>query len=274
MPKISVCIPVYNCEKYIGPAIESVLAQTYTDFELIIINNCSTDNTRDVISKYADNRITVFDNETNIGAEGNWNKALEKANGEYIKLLCADDVLYPTALEKQLEKLESPENSGVVMACSGRDVIAENEKPLLTRSFTGVRGRIPGLSAVKKCVRHGRNFIGEPSAVLFRRDAAVRAGKFDISIPYVIDLDYWFRLLLTGDLYVIPESLCAFRVSASSWSVVTAKSQATDNFRFFDKIRLSRKYGVNRLDTASGKLHAYLNNQLRIVFYRFILKKA
>lgn len=101
-PLVSVFIPVYNREKYIADAIDSILNQTFTDFELIIIDDGSTDNTREILASYNDKRIKLFFNEKNMGIPYTRNKGLECAKGEFIALLDSDDVAVPDRLEKQL----------------------------------------------------------------------------------------------------------------------------------------------------------------------------
>lgn len=101
-PLVSVFIPVYNREKYIADAINSILNQTFTDFELIIIDDGSTDNTREILASYNDKRIKLFFNEKNMGIPYTRNKGLECAKGEFIALLDSDDVAVPDRLEKQL----------------------------------------------------------------------------------------------------------------------------------------------------------------------------
>jgi glycosyltransferase involved in cell wall biosynthesis len=83
-PKVSVCIPVYNCEAYLANTIRSVLAQSLTDFELVIIDNASTDRTAEIISGFEDPRLRSLRNEKNLGMMGNWNRCLEEARGEFI----------------------------------------------------------------------------------------------------------------------------------------------------------------------------------------------
>ena len=271
-PYISVCIPVYNCEKYIGATIESVLAQTVKDFELIILNNCSTDRTLDVICQYNDPRIRLIENETNIGAEGNWNKALFEARGEFIKILCADDLLYPTCLERQLAVFENFSNDGVALVCCGRDVINGQGKKIMKRNFKGQCGRLLGHHVIKKTIRAGTNLIGEPTAVLFRADVLANAGQFDATIPYIIDLDLWCRMLLHGDIYIIPESLCVFRVSSNSWSVAVAHSQSQDFQNFIMRLGEDPRYQLSLLDKAIGWIMASINRMLRQLFYKVILR--
>lgn len=94
-PRVSIVVPVYNCERFIGEALGSALAQTYADLEVVVVDNSSTDRTAEVIARWKDPRLRVLANATNIGAARNWDRAAAEARGRYIKLLCADDVLYP-----------------------------------------------------------------------------------------------------------------------------------------------------------------------------------
>lgn len=107
-PKVSVLIPVYNREALIGECIQSALDQTFTDFEIIIVDNASTDKTWEVCQQYAavDNRLRIFRNDTNIGPVRNWLACVEKARGEYGKILFSDDLIFPRFLERTLPYLE------------------------------------------------------------------------------------------------------------------------------------------------------------------------
>src|SRR5688572_12302291 len=116
-PKVSVLIPTYNYAHFLDETIQSVLDQTFTNFELVIVDNCSTDNTDEVVQKYlTDTRISFYRNETNIGLVGNWNKCLDYARGEYIKYLCADDKFRPELLEKFVAVMD--QNPGVSIMSS------------------------------------------------------------------------------------------------------------------------------------------------------------
>ena len=134
-PLVSVCIPSYNGEGYIGRAVESVLAQTQDDFELIILDDQSTDRTVDVIKRFSDPRIRLIVNSSRLGQMGNWNKALREAVGSFIKLLPQDDLLYPACLEKQTDAFSKPENEGVALVCCERDIIDDAGRIILRRSF-------------------------------------------------------------------------------------------------------------------------------------------
>ena len=98
-PLISVCIPVFNGEKYIKESIDSVLIQTEKNFELLIVDNCSTDSTLEIVASYNDPRINVFKNTTNLGSLRNFNRCIELSRGEYFIILPHDDILMPTMLE-------------------------------------------------------------------------------------------------------------------------------------------------------------------------------
>jgi glycosyltransferase involved in cell wall biosynthesis len=269
-PRVSVGIPVYNGETYIDKAIESVLAQTWADFELYIIDDASTDGTLGRVRRFGDSRLRIIRNSTKLGHEGNWNRVLREAKGEFIKLLPCDDVLHPDCLRKQVEIFDNPANSSVVLTCCSRNIIDANGRVLMKRSFKNKRGRIQGLQAVRECIRSGTNLIGEPGSVLMKTDNLSKAGVFSAINFYVIDLDLWARVLLHGDLFVLPEPLCSFRVASGSASIRVASSQSKDFMDFIGRLDRSGLYGVRPMDRRLGAMNALKNRLLRKLFYRFI----
>ena len=266
-PIATVCIPVYNCETYIGQAIESVLAQSFTNLELIILNNASTDGALDVIRKYTDPRMRVINNDTNIGLERNWNKALVEAHGKYVKLLPADDYLHPDCLEWQIATLEQPENRSVVLVSCGREIVDPTGKKLIERHFPGKERRIPGHKAIQMVLSSGTNPLGEPGAILFKRDVLQCTGAFDGSLAYVIDVDLWLRMLLFGDLYVTHYPHCAFRLSARSSSVELSSIQSHHFIRFIQKLSADSRFKVGFVTHYQGILMSILLGQARRLFY-------
>jgi len=112
-PKVTVLMPVYNAEKYVGEAIESILNQTFKDFEFLIINDGSTDKSLDVINSYSDPRIRVVNNETNLGLSPTLNKGIDLSNGEYIARMDADDISLPTRLLKQSVHMDKHPEIGI-----------------------------------------------------------------------------------------------------------------------------------------------------------------
>ena len=125
-PKVSIGLPVYNGENYVAEAIESVLAQTFVDFELVIVDNASTDRTQEICEYYEakDPRVSYYRNSVNLGAAGNFNRAFELSSAKYFKWLAHDDVIAQDFLEKCVEVLDS--DPSVVLCFTNVGVIDEN----------------------------------------------------------------------------------------------------------------------------------------------------
>ena len=272
-PSVSVCIPTYLGDKTLGAAIESVLAQTYTDFELIVIDDGSPDDTRAVVERFSDHRIVYLRNEKNLGPQGNWNRCLDVASGDYFKLLPHDDLLHPCCLERQVKVLDADTEKRIALVFCARQVLGPDARLLMQRGYPGGReGPIDRDVLIRACVRRGTNLIGEPGAVLMRKATAGKVGLFDVTNPYVIDLDYWFRLLAHGDAHFCAEPLAAFRVSAGSWSVAIGARQSADFRNFVQRMAVLGVAPGSAFDRFCGNLMAILNNISRTLFYRLYLK--
>lgn len=263
---VSVCIPTYQGAAFLGAAIDSVLQQGLQDFELIVIDDCSTDGTEELVRRYTDTRIRYLHNTANLGPEGNWNRCLEEARGRYIKILPQDDVLAPDCLLRQAEILAQDSSERLALVFSARAVIDSKGRTLLRRGYGSASGIVPAATLRRRCLRRGTNLVGEPGAVMFRRSLSQGIGAFCGDIGYVIDLDYWFRLLDHGDAYYFAEPLASFRVSSGSWSVAIGKRQGAEFRRFL------HKNGARGGDLLAGSCMAWLNNWLRLMFYRFSVK--
>ncbi len=235
---VSVCIPAYRAERFIGQAIRSVLNQTLTDFELIIVDDASPDGTWDVIESFHDHRIVASRNPRNVGAAANWNDVVSRAAGRYVKLLCSDDWLRPDCLARQVAVLAQDDpHEEISLVSARRDIVDEVDRVLLAgRGLATMRGRVPGAVAVKTVVRGGTNLIGEPSTAMFRRSLFDRVGGFDPRAAYMIDLDFWLRLLDHGDFHGIEDTLAVFRVQRGSWSATIAHHQAAQARAFFRRL--------------------------------------
>ena len=270
-PLVSVCIPAYRCAAYIGATIDSVLAQTFSDFELVIIDDASPDRTGAIVASYSDRRIRLLRNEVNLGPQGNWNRCLREARGTYFKLLPQDDTLEPTCLAKQVAPLEADNDAEIAFGFCARSIINPAGKCVMSRGYPGKSRRISGRDAIRRTLRRGTNLFGEPGGVLLRKALANTVGEFDGSIGYVIDLDYWIRLLRLGDGYYIDEPLVSFRISGGSWSVAIGKGQTVAYRAFIDRIVGLPASGVSGVDAALGKLMAPVNTAARLLIYRTLL---
>lgn len=269
VPLVSVCMPVFRCERYIGEAIQSVLDQTFTDFEVLVFDDASPDRTYQIASSIKDPRLRTYRNDRNIGPEANWNQAMAAARGSLIKVLPGDDALYPTCLERQVTILKESGNCDVVLVYCARDIIDRTGRRVMTARFPG-NGMVSGQELVRRTVRYGTNIIGEPGAVLFRADAASHAGGFDASLGFVTDLDYWVRLLKFGNAYAIPDALCTFRISGENWSVELGHNRCSHYLQFLDKLA-GHDNRVSSLDLLIGRLMARTNEHLRRLVYRHLL---
>lgn len=211
--KVSVCIPTYNNERFLQETLESVISQRDVDFEVIIIDDCSTDATAEIAHQFAlrDQRITVFNNEKNLGMVSNWNRCLERAHCTYIKYLFGDDLFAsPYTLRLMVEAMErTPE---AVLVSSARTIINEQSEPIDTISHFPISFTGDGRDVIRQCIhkinRH-HNIIGEPSAVMFRRDVSARG--FNARYKHLLDLEMWYYLLEQGKFVYLAPSLCSFR---------------------------------------------------------------
>lgn len=265
-PEISVCIPVYNGGPFIREAITSVVAQTFNDFELLIVDNASTDDTVAIVRQFDDSRIRLIQETEHLPAVGNWNRATAMCSGRYLKLLCADDTLAPTCLERQFDALES--NSDACLAAGLRDIVDESGTPLVrARGLAGMTGFVAGDEVIARSVRRGTNVLGEPASVLMRTDAVRAAGLWSGDLPYMIDLDFYFRLLQHGGVFAIQEPLATFRVHSSSWSASVGRRQARQSIQLFRRWQRRPGTRIRRRDTIIGACCAHALAMGRRVAY-------
>lgn len=269
--RVSICIPTYNGERFVAATIESALRQSFEDFELVVVDDASTDRTVEIVRGFADPRIILHQNAVNQGFEGNFNRALALARGDYVKVLPMDDIIYPRCIERQAAILDDPRYASVALVSCARDVIDDAGKKLVKRRVA-VAGRLSGRRAVRRAVRTGKNLFGEPGAVLFRRTVLDRSGGFDGRLPYWIDLDLWSRMLLHGDAYAIAESLCAFRISSGQMSKRLAGSHSEQFRQLVHRLRAEPRYRIKRTDALLGQWRTSIDELARLCFYKLFLR--
>ena len=267
LPLVSICMPIYNGGAYLASAIRSVLEQGYANIEVHVFDDCSTDGSWEKLQDMRDPRVTLTRNTRNLGPEGNWNQALAAARGKYVKLFHQDDLLLPDCLAKQVDALER--NPEAVLAFCRRDIIGPDGKKLMSRSAGWRDGLVTLARVIRRCAIQGTNIVGEPSAVLLRADVAAAVGNFDASIAYMVDLDYWVRMLAHGPAWYSDASLVAFRVSPRQWSAAIGRKQGAEYAHFLDRMAAGPLRGQAWL-VAWGKARAHLNGVLRSILYRFL----
>ena len=215
MPLISIIIPVYNGEKTIQKTIESVLQQTFKDFEIILINDGSQDSTLDVINNIKDERLRVF-SYPNAGVSTSRNRGLALARGEFISFLDADDLWTPDKLETQLKALQN--NSQAAVAYSWSDWIDESGQFLRSGGHITVNGKVFEHLLV-------RDFIESGSNPLIRRQALDEVGEFEPSVTPAEDWDMWLRLAARYHYTTVPKVQILYRIAANSVSSNVVKME-------------------------------------------------
>lgn len=228
-PKISVVLPIYNCELYIKDAVYSILNQTVSDFELIIIDDNSTDNTLKVVQEIKDPRIKIVTKNQNQGLIHSLNLGFEIAKGKYIARIDGDDISEINRFEKQLFVLE---NNPKIMACGNwlQHFGADNDIVKYKENHSEIVARmLISCSFSMCCCMFDRQVLG--------------AIKFDETKKHVEDYDFWSRVAWLGELYNIQEPLYKYRIHESQVSTVYRQDQVIGDVGI--KLFLYKKIGYN-----------------------------
>jgi glycosyltransferase involved in cell wall biosynthesis len=270
LPAISVCIPTYNGAKYIAQTIESVLNQTFTDFEIIISDDGSSDKTLEIVGSFNDPRIVRIDRLSKVGAEANWNNAVATASASLVKLVCQDDLLYPQCLEVEVQTMSKSENQDVSFCFHLRDFVTPNSRKLSARrvGYSNLQ-KYSKTEILTKVVRSGGNPIGEPMAVTMRKLSLNSAGKF--RGDYVIDLDMWSKLSDQGNALFIEQHLSAFRISKTSWTANLRKSQLSSVRALSKKLQIDSDGVITKFDLLRGQIVGLVRAPVRQVASSLIL---
>jgi glycosyltransferase involved in cell wall biosynthesis len=267
-PQITVALPVYNGEQYIAIAIKSVLTQTFSDFELLIIDNCSTDHTLEIIRTFSDPRIRLIVNPKNLGMIGNWNLAVSLATGKYIKILSHDDLLAPSCLAEQIDGfLKYPSQNIGIVTCKKRIINESGAVVMPGFGLFGLTRIINGRRAIKKTIRAGRNIIGEPSVVLL--DAKLLRASGDFEQPqFTPDIKMWFKILKQSNLLFVNKNLASYRISSTSTSTSVASTQGSQFVQLIHETIETDLITVGKLTQRVGLLRSHLNARGRKIISR------
>jgi len=270
-PAISVCIPTYNGAKFISSTIQSVLDQSLQNFEIVVSDDGSTDETIEVIKSFNDQRITKIDCLQRVGAEKNWNNAVALASGGLIKLLCQDDVIYPDCLQTEVDALTDTNNSDCSFCFHTRDLVTASGKLMWDPIRSAFPNRKYSLSdLLPRIVRSGGNPIGQPMAVTFRAETFKSVGGF--KGEFAIDLDMWVSLLEVGHGLALGKVLSAFRVNSNSWGTVLSKQQFEMMYDFNTRARAKHPDIVSRLDSEKGRLKCFIRTLARRFASRWVFR--
>jgi glycosyltransferase involved in cell wall biosynthesis len=265
-PSVSVCIPVYNGETFLAETMRSVLDQTYRDFELVVLDNASTDATGWIARSFGDPRVRVERNPTTLPQPDNWREVVRRCRAPLVKLVCADDLLHPRCLEYQVGPMEA--DPGLAVVAARRHMVDERSRVLVPRrglgGMTGVRSSV---EVARRVVRNGANPIGEPNGVLFRREHYFAAGGWRPERRWVMDLDLWMRLLQYGEFLGLPETLAAFRVGRESLTAENAAAIYAEQKEFIEELGASPHLQVRGIDLMIGRMRAPFGRLRRRILY-------
>lgn len=235
-PKVTVLMSVYDGEKYLREAIESILNQTFKDFEFLIINDGSTDSSRDIILSYNDPRIRLVDNEKNIGLTRSLNKGLRLAKGEYIARMDADDVSLPERLKKEGKLLGDHKDTGLV----GSSVFLMNEDG----KILGTKKVSTKNSEIKQNLLKGNPFWH--GSVMFRRECIEEVGGYREVFEAAQDYDLWLRISEKYNMANIEEPLYKWRIGLRSISLLCKPDQDEYASLAVELAKERNKYGKDR----------------------------
>ncbi len=226
-PLVSVLMTAYNRELYIAEAIESVLAQDYENFELIIVDDCSSDNTLEIAKSYQknDSRIHIYENEKNLGDYPNRNRAASYAIGKYLKYLDADDVLYPNSINIMVVAMEKhPE---AALGIQSNKIQLDKTYPILLDSPTAIRNHYLG----------GGVLLPGPSGVILKKTVFDKIGGFS-GKRFVGDTECWIKIACLYDILILSPSIVWWREHDDQ----EIKKEAKDFEPVFIRYQIDQQY--------------------------------
>lgn len=213
MPRASICIPTYNSARFLGATIESALAQNFADFELVISDNASTDETPELCARFKDPRIRYVRFDTLVGQGGNWNRCVSLARGEFIALLHADDIYLPDFLSTRVKQFDASDDAGIAFGAVelidevggkiGQQVFREEEVAAPAPRFYA--------DLLLGCVIN-------PASLMVRRALCDRTGPFNEQRLWGIDWDMWLRLAAISGVSYTRRISSQYRIHGKSGS--------------------------------------------------------
>lgn len=252
---VSICVPTYNGAEYLQVCLDSILRQSFTDFEVIIVDDCSSDESFQISKEYQhkDHRIKVLKNNNNLGLVENWNRCMDLAEGEWIKFVFQDDTLEPDCIKK----MYNAGSLGNWLVVCRRSIKFENVDPaiqigfqkyLTWMSMDSIFDRQHDISAVQFCNavvdNLGYNFIGEPTAVMIKKTMFAQYGKFNANFEQLCDFELFSRVACNRGIMYVPETLATFRIHNQGTSL---KNKGKNNYRAatIDALLLFHEYATH-----------------------------
>lgn len=232
MPRVSVMMPVYNTEEsFLREAIDSILSQTFGDFEFLVINDGSTNNAEEVILSYKDDRIKYIKNDLNLGLIKTLNKGLDLAQGEYIARMDSDDISLPERFAKQVKFLD--ENQDIQVLGSWYEWFPKRK---LQKSAINDKD-------IKECLIVQSNSLGHPTVMLRKSFIDNFGVRYDENCPYVEDYALWLSLIDKANFANFPEVLLKYRIHGNSVCKTNKRNQILNVYKLMAQNQ-SKHFGI------------------------------
>lgn len=263
-PIISVGMPAFNAEKFISEALDSVLGQTFKDFELIVIDDNSSDNTWQIIQTYSsyDQRIKPLKNNVNLGIAGNRNLVVKHALGKYLAWQDADDISVPNRLALQYSYLENNKDVGIV----GGNIL-----PFDNNGAETLR-RYPTDDAVIRRKIFRFSPIAQPAAMV-RKTVFSEVGLYDLNYPPAEDLDMTFRIGEKYKLANLDEEIIRYRLDQNSATNTKLRTIEVNTLKIRFKNMMGQKYRYGLVDILFNFAHFlsiwFVPSSLKMAIFRF-----
>jgi len=248
--------------------LDSVLQQTFQDWQCVISDDASTDKSVEIAREYEklDSRFKVLTHEKNVGSANNWNRAKENNNSFATKILCADDYLLKDALKEQLDILQRNQTAIVF---SERYIVFPSGRKLHPR-LPKYASNISFNDAFKFYINLGRNIFGEPVTALFRTDLFVESEGFYPKFEYSLDTSGYMAISRGNDVTFDNYVVGVFRVSKNQWSHQLRGKQFSHVFDFIDHLVEVEGIQVTKIEVLIGKIKVMGANLLRVLLYTFL----
>lgn len=251
---------------YLELALDSALAQSYENLEIIVVDNASTDGTTQYLKSCKNPKVKVIYRSELQTASQNWTQAVEEATGTYTKLLCADDLLDPEIVSNQVELLER--NPNAIMAACRRRIIDSQGRVLKQRhGLNGLADSESGMNALQKCLIAGTNVIGEAAAILFRSENIKAVMPWSSQWPYVTDIATYAHVLRSGDLATDKRVQASFRIAATSWSASLLGEQEDQFFQWEKAVIATGFVSLSIIEKARSRVNLKLRTLARKLFF-------
>ena len=273
-PLVSVVVPVFNGLPHLTALVDSLRAQTYPNLEIVFSEGGGSDGGLEYLKTLDDSRVRIIEQPKGTSAAENWTRATQAATGEFTKLICQDDLLYPRAIEHQVNELLG--HPSAVMSTASRDIVdAEGTTVFRNRGLSGLKGElVSGSSAIRECYLRGTNVIGEPLAVLFRTEALQRNLPWLDDNPLMLDLSMYQKVAPLGDVVLRKSPVGAFRVSSSSWSTKLAREQVDQTREWQDAYAKVHYATISRADRRRAAIGRTTQTSLRRLAYKVLAARG